>query len=424
MIKKIILYIGLFFGILALMIGALDLVAKIPREWIKQSNIKSAEYMRVRPEFATRLFDALATRSDYYADSVSLSINYGLDPNDSLKSVVLSKYATDDPFITQRYVEQVFGEIEAEQEYLRYWHGYLVVVGPLLTMLSIDQIYIFLAITMCALMIWILVSLYRHKEVVAMIAFTVSMLAVWFFIVPTALEYTWMFLLMLIACLIVMKMVWQGKIDKTPVVFFIFGMLAAYFDFLTTETITLTMPLLLAVWLNRKKVNSNTIKYCIKCALLWFVAFVCTWVAKWILASVVLGENVWPYVSGHIEERLASDFWFGNPIILILMAPLRNLSNLLLFSTGPLGGIVAIFILVTIVVLLKEYRRKKYNKMLLKVLIMIASVPIIRFLVLSNHSFWHHFFTYRALCALVFAGILIIVEMVDWKKLRKDLKVS
>ena len=425
MIKKILKYIGIFLGVLFLMVGALDLVAKIPRSAIGENSVKSAEYMQVRSEYEKRIGGLESTESDYYADSISLSINYALDPNDGLKSVVLAKFATDEPFVTQEFIEQVKNGMKADQEYLRYWHGYLVVLRPLMVVFSIEQIYLLSTAVICGLMIAIIAILYKHKEMAAMISFTISMVAVWFFIVPTALEFTWMFMLMLVECLIVASLVWRGKEKCVPALIFIFGMLAAYFDFLTTETITLTMPLILAVWLSRKKnIKGGMVHFGIKCAGLWLAAFICTWVMKWVIAGIVLGENVWPYVNGSVLERLGADNWFNNPILLVIFSVMNNINNLMFFNTGIIGGLITISFAVTIFVFLRNYRCKEYNNELVKTLLLICLVPLIRFLVLRNHSFQHSLFVFRALCAPIFAGILIVVEKVDWKKLRKELKIK
>ena len=423
MFKKILAYIGIFCVTLAIMVGALDLVARIPHEAIEQKSVESAKYMQSRgDEYIDLIPNQIGSRSDYYADSISLSISYALDENDSLRSALLAKFATDDPFVTQNYVNQVLEGEKAEQEYLRYWHGYLIIIRPLMTFMNIEQIYLLNLVIFCGLFISIIVRLFRHDEKILGIAFAVAMIACWSFFTPVALEYIWMFLLMLLAVHITMSLVWKEKIRYLPFLLFMTGMWAAYFDFLTTETITVTMPLLFALWLNRKAwKGKEAIKFVIRCSILWLVAFAFTWMSKWVITGIIMGENVWPFIAEHIAERTVGDVNFRNPVVLFFSMIFRTIGGNMPFCLGVPGGMMTIFLIVTILVLLKEFRCKKYNNVLVKAMTLVCLITAARFIVLLSHTCHHSFFTFRALCAPMMAAILILYEVVDFKKFKKEI---
>ncbi len=364
----------------------------------------------------------MGTRTDYYADSISLSINYALDENDSLKSVMKAEFAANEPFITQNYLDQVLENEQANQEYLRYWHGYLIFVRPLMTIMNLEQMYLLNLVLLCGLIALIVARLFKRREYVVGFAFLVSMIATWAFFAPIALEFTWMFIVMLIVANVAMSLVWRDKMRYLPVLFLLTGMWAAFLDFLTTETITLTVPLLLVVWLGRKSWKGREARNLVMGSVaIWFIAFVLTWVAKWAIAGIVLGENVWGFVGGHIVERTIDDPFFNNPVLLAVAALFRNISNLMPFCLGVPGGLLAVFLAVTSFVLLKDFRKKKYHKELVSIMLLISLIPIVRFIVMMNHSYWHFFFTFRALCAPMMAAILILYEVVDFKKFKKEI---
>ena len=153
------------------------------------------------------------------------------------------------------------------------------------------------------------------------------------------------------------------------------GMVCAYMDFLTTETLSLTVPLLLVLWVffhkNPQASRTQVMKEAAKLTLVWGFGYVGMWVMKWVMASLILGENVMPYVTEHIGERLYGDIG------------VRQLTYIC-------GWHILMYMLPGL-------------------------VPYIRYLVLHNHSYLHCFFTYRAQMATVLAIVLILEEVVDWR---------
>ena len=45
----------------------------------------------------------------------------------------------------------------------------------------------------------------------------------------------------------------------------------------------------------------------------WAFGYVGTWISKWMISSLVLKENVMPYITEHIAERLGGDV-YGDPV--------------------------------------------------------------------------------------------------------------
>ena len=61
------------------------------------------------------------------------------------------------------------------------------------------------------------------------------------------------------------------------------------------------------------------------------------------------------------------------------------------------------------------------STLLILLLFIIGIVPYVRYLVLSNHSYLHHFFTYRAQMTSVVALVMIIDELVERRWLTHEI---
>ena len=190
-------------------------------------------------------------------------------------------------------------------------------------------------------------------------------------------------------------------------------MLTNYLDFLTTETLTLLVPLLLVLWIdlhNRTQQMHTMAVNAGKAALAWLVGYGGMWITKWILASLVLGGNVLPYITGHIRQRVGS-----GGLKLILSAVARNVKCLFLLEYGPVGILAAIGIALILLYVGYVYHKSRINKPWILLMLMIGAVPYIRYMVLSNHAYLHCFFTYRAQMAAIMALIMILGEVVEWR---------
>ena len=148
----------------------------------------------------------------------------------------------------------------------------------------------------------------------------------------------------------------------------------------------------------------------------WLAGFSLMWLSKWILASLILQENVMPYVTGHIDERLSG--YLGVPLEnYITVAIARNLKCLFPYEYG-ISGAVLVFAFIIVVVIIPVARnkvtiREKINKQIIPLYLLIALVPFIRFAVLRNHSYAHRFFTHRALASTVLALCFVVLELVQ-----------
>ena len=124
----------------------------IPRTAIQKNMQKSAEYLCGRKQFFSVIDDYYGSRIDRYADSILLGIAWQYDSEEPLKSVMKSAYYhVEHKNENENLLKAVKDGREANQQYLRYWHGSIAVVRPLMLIMSVKGIYILNGIILAGL---------------------------------------------------------------------------------------------------------------------------------------------------------------------------------------------------------------------------------------------------------------------------------
>lgn len=417
MVKGVIKYLSTFIVTLLLLTSLLMISACIPRSAIKQNVIKTADFLCEKPSIFPLIPGISASTVDRYADAILMSVVYCWDEKNPFESVLWSRfYGEYSRTENELFRESLLNEYEPNQEYLRYWHGSGIFLRFYHLFWSLREIYYFNGAIMGVLIIWLLRLLWKNNLKGEAIATGIcfSTVSIWF--VPFCLEYTWVFLIMLAASIFTVKMSVAHKLNRLGDVFLIIGMTTAFLDFLTAETVTLIIPLLLTMRLWETREKRRIWEYSVKSATLWFFGYSGMWIMKWILAGVMLKQNVLPYVTGHIEERIGKYIGLSLPQYLQL-AVLKNLIRISPLQYGLLGGtlfILAVFTLLFIPVILNRVALRKYiNGNKIAIYALIGLIPYVRYLILHNHAVQHSFFTYRAQAASILALCFIILELIE-----------
>ena len=197
----------------------------------------------------------------------------------------------------------------AKESYGRYWHGYLIFLKPLLTFLNYGEIRSVLMFVQLALMIAVLLEVSKKKSTLLFPVF-----AMWIFLNPVSMmlsvQYNTVLLLTLLAIYTMLKVEQYWGIEQIyewSLLFLIVGMLTSYFDLLTYPLLTLGIPLVswLAIYLSEKKVvNVYSI---IRFSLFWGLGYGGMWSFKWILGSIITGENLFANALNSVAERTSGD---------------------------------------------------------------------------------------------------------------------
>ena len=154
----------------------------------------------------------------------------------------------------------------------------------------------------------LLIMLFRHGFKAEAAAFILAMVAVCVWYVPLCLEYTYSFLCMLVASIVGLRLALREKYSWVGPLFLIIGMVTVYFDFLTTETLSILVSLLFIVHVSKKQRKEKWM-LAAKTCVAWLIGYLGMWAMKWVIASVILGIDVMPYPFRFFSRIFSQSGW-------------------------------------------------------------------------------------------------------------------
>ncbi|MBQ9333322.1 MAG: hypothetical protein IJS12_03205 [Lachnospiraceae bacterium] len=413
-VSRIIRLFLIYIATVTVLTGFLVLSAFIPRKLLADHMAASADYLCDTELFGVIWDGVPASKIDHYADSILLNIAWNYDSAHPIRSVMESSYYyRDGQNENFNLRDAVYDELSPNREYLRYWHGSVALVRPLLIIMSLQGIYIFWGVVLLLLLITLLWRLIRAKEYFCTVGIVLGAVLTFSWFVPFSLEYTWVYLVMLVSAHVIMGVSYSkpGTGGRITAVLMVSGIVCAYLDFLTAETLTLTVPLLLAVCLLARRGSDvrDLLFLSIRSAIAWAMGYAGMFVIKWGLASLILSGNALDHVTGNAAERVnglvldMAYFTFFGPMI-------KNFRTILPFSLGTAGAIAGVILLLGCVYAGYVHCRPGARIGVVLIYLAIAVIPLVRFIALRNHSVLHYFFTCRALLGTILGICLIMGE--------------
>jgi len=407
------------------LIGALLLTALIPKQAIHDNMLESAQEMVEHKPFERKIENMDSTIMHYYADAISLNIIYHLDEKDPIKSVVESGYYKTNTPYSEAYdlLESIEEDKEANTEYARYWHGNIVIIKPLLLIMTVGQIHCALFVLFLVLVGVLFFQLSRRNGIGEIITLSIAMLMTLTFLTPFVFEYIWMILLMLIYSIIGLHLYKKGNKKALICMFAVDGITAAFFDFLTIETVTILVPLILVLIQihKNKRFDKDDVIFTIKSVIGWGFGFVFMWALKWLFVSGVLHLSINQFLLGHIKTRSIGIGGAGQ-LTNIKEAIINNFKMLLPFDIPNFGILLGIILIIAFLYFLYVYRKNDWDKTYVVTLLIMALIPYARYIVMSEHSSGHYFFTYRAQFSTLLALGAVFIEMIEQNLFRKGNK--
>lgn len=301
------------------------------------------------------------------------------------------------------YVEGVTQSREAE--YARYWHGYLVVLKPLLLLTTINSIRVMAGILQFVLTGIIIILCGRRGEDFLGTAFLLSVPCLYFFTMYFSLSLSICYYVMSAA--VIIQLLHHEKLEEKGcyfVFFLIIGMATSYFDFLTYPLVTLGYPLCICLYLSKEKWQTQLKKltgYCVE----WSFGYLGLWAMKWILTDCMVGGHTIRDALDTLLTRTDSaqgyskiaGFW---KVIKQSIEPYTNWGFYLL----------ALGILIYLAVCAWRSRKNVKKESLLQggVVFLAALMPFAWLFLTQNHVEQHWMFTFKILAVSVFAGICAV----------------
>lgn len=292
--------------------------------------------------------------------------------------------------------EECYGE-----NYARYWHGYLVVLKPLLLLFSYKELRIVNTVALSLLVAVVIYLLSKHLSKGAGIVFLLSLMFLMPLTLFRCLDMANMLYVTLIAMIILLlkKNVWN-KEGNILIYFLMVGMLTSYMDFLTYPMITLGVPLTTYMALHmcdKKQPVAGRIS--ILSIAFWGAGYGGMWSAKWILASLITGENIILNALRTVKQR--SDLQTEK---IDLLSRVRAIgANVDVLFQGVCGIALTLLLIIMIGCLIRSFVKKQVNGKGLRMFLLVGAIPLVWLFVTSEHAGMHSWFTYRNLVVSVYA---------------------
>ncbi|MCI2056627.1 MAG: hypothetical protein LKJ86_05705 [Oscillibacter sp.] len=415
-IKYLVLLLALWMGFC----GLLTLSAAIPQSAVRNNMTTAAEYFRGRENLYELIEGEKATAVHDYSNAIWLNVAWHFDPDRPFSSAMEANYyQAEDDSQTDSFADSVMGGAQANTGYGRYWHGTAAILRMLLCVMPFQGAMILSGILLLALLgVYYLLLLRRRLYAVA-IGSAAALVLCTLWVTPFCFEYAPCFLVVFAAADYTL---WRYEKEKDFSAFFlVVGACICYFDFLTCEILTFALPMLLILCIDRPS-NPAGIRATVKYGVFWLGGYGLSFLAKWLLAAAVSDESVRAVALSQGAFRMVGDLSWGENSILQRMdiSIVTNLNFLFPMSLATkAGGVRLLFAGLLAVLFCLWFLFRKKPQIGLIPLYLLLLLPFARYVLLSNHSALHPFFTFRCLFISIVALSVIVSQTTDFRQFSK-----
>ncbi len=313
------------------------------------------------------------------------------------------------------YVEGV--EQPREVSYSRYWHGYLVVLKPLLLLTTFNNIRLINAAFQLILVGMVMIALGKKNAHSLAGAFLVSLPFMFFFSTFSSLSLSVCFYIMHISVLIQCK--WGEQFEQKSIYamfFFVIGMITAYFDFLTYPLITLGYPLCIYLYFNGSGLKQD-IKKMLTYSVEWGIGYGGMWASKWLVTDALIGSAT---IQNALENAALKVQSAGNE------SRISGFGQVIVKCAGAYANwcflIIGLAVMLVLVVKMRKCGLNLVRKNLQKAIVFIAvSVfPFAWWFVMQSHSEGHWQFTCRIFSLTVFACVTGMLKLCEGEESKSE----
>ncbi len=402
--KNITKYSKVFLLLVALYFAFGVVSSCLPDRSIKRHIAESAPVIAAEGLYPKAILSVEQCQTDNFTDALIMNQIYSIDRQHPVKSAMRMTRMSEkgrDWDQTGLLLRTVNGETLKEQHYARYWHGSSFLYRLLFLVMDYTTMRFILFIVSSILILALALSYYRQAGRAKTLALSAGFLLAYGFVTQFSLQFFPALAITLIGSTIIVR---RYESDNFGLLFFIIGSLVCYFDLLTTPLLTLGIPL--AVWLSLNKENCFDLKHnilrTIRFTLLWGVGFALTFFAKWGLATLILGQNIFADAYEVSLYRMeAEEFTRWDAVT----------KNFGMLNLGFIGIVAAVYLLFN----LMKHKILDYKKAILFLLIGLA--PYAWYFILANHSYQHWWFTYRLQAVTIVCLLFLLCDgfFVKWK---------
>ena len=352
------------------------------------------------------------TRIDNFTDSIML-MKAAYPVEDLIRSAFLNpswKFVDDTPDMTvNTLIDVMKNERQADSEvwyYPLYWHGYLVILKPALLISPVHDLRVLNFYVQFFLMLTALFLFYRRFGRNLTLAFALTLLTINPITAVINFQISDIFCIILLSTIFILKKNDFLLRNENYLYFFlILGIVTVYVDFLTYPFAAFGISLSVCVLMNKKFFFTSKPKEVLKklsaYLFAWGFGYGGMWAGKWILATILTGENVLMSALNNAIYRTSTTLSAseGDSTFTFIDVLSRNFSSLM---RGPLPIILGVLLIYLLYLIIR--RKKKFPATISMILTFafIILLPFLWYAVLKNHSYVHDFMAYRNLAVTIF----------------------
>ena len=367
---------------------AVILAAMIPHRAIKNNCQTSIAYVVEQGEYPLA-FGLPLLKIDNFTDLLMLNEAWCSDNAHPVNAAMMNYFFFPEGGnmfeASVKMINQPVGQEELT-EYSRYWHGFQIVLRPLLVLTDYKTLIVINYILLTLLALWCLCNVWQHCKPSVSISLGIVLLLTAFPAVPLCFQYSVCFYIMFLFIIALLRNKTTRRQDVCS--FFTVGALTAFFDLLTTPLLTLGIPLLIYM---QGTTEDGRMKRSVQLSASWAAGYASLWLSKCLMAWLLTRQNVLGVFMEEAHMRSALG--------------LNTVSRLI---TGHFLTCIGIaFLSAVLVVLAMRWARRCTCLRRDGWLLFVAALPLLWYAVLLQHTVIHFFFVWRMLAITLMALLLL-----------------
>lgn len=286
--------------------------------------------------------------------------------------------------------------------YSYYWHGYVVILRPLLRFINYGDIRVLNQLVQMMIVVLMTGVAYRKKG----FAYAALPLTIYGLLMPMAvsqsLQYSWVFYIAMMGSLAIVK--YHDQLSKRQRIYFFFivlGMFTSYFDLLTYPLFTWGIPMIWWIVMDDDIGGAKKQLYQVFFSgISWIFGYGGLWAGKWVIGEKITHK---PILMRAWNEILYRGGRMPNEAGRLAACKENILSNLQVCINVQVAFLLGLWLVWWCYKVVKSPCRIKKEKTL--PLLLVALSPIAWYVVLENHTYVHNNFTYR-ICMIGITALL------------------
>lgn len=395
--SKLFRYFSTFFMAIALLFSFTTLSCLIPHDLVHDNAVESIKQLSEK-FYGKDSREPKNGKYEKHGDARNYAMIFATNPSHPIKSAIEMKCNIYCVNAGDDCIDALVNNKKTNMNYSRYWQGQSTTIHFFTIFFNVNTLTFISTIIFAILLIYTEIKLFKKDKILA-ISYFLGLLSINVSFMTQSLQFIPIMYVVLIGTNLVIRMREKGS-KKFDVLFLLLGIATCYFDFLTAETLSITVPLLVYVYLEIKEKNKVPMKQIICWSLLWLIGYAGAFAAKWLLVYLDEGVPGLRAIYANMFGHKTNLGFFQSMLVttarnITYLAPLCYVNGNMLFLAAVVSGFCLIYNVI--------FERK------FLALYLICFIPVLRFAIITGHSYFLGYFAYRALlCYAILVSITIL----------------